>query len=108
MKVTKTALTEIISITVAVLALLYIGWDTWRDFKNVQLKNTASQWYAQAFLDISAAAEKCQQVPLNLGNGKTMDIVSVDCLKQAANQTPATTPGATPTTPETTPTTPNK
>ncbi|MFA5248007.1 MAG: hypothetical protein WC415_02045 [Patescibacteria group bacterium] len=83
MKISKKLVILAVAILWVIFSLGYIGWDIWSDFKVNQLNNAARSGYSQAILDVGAQAEKCQEVPLNLGENKTMSIVSVECLKQA-------------------------
>lgn len=99
MKISKTAFALIILGIWAVFSIGYIGVNTWNQFKTMKMSQAAQQGYAQAIVDVGTAVEKCQEVPLNLGNNKSVSIVSVDCLKQANQQTPATGAAQTPAAP---------
>jgi predicted negative regulator of RcsB-dependent stress response len=92
MKISKNLVISVVAILWVVFSLGYIGWDIWGDFKVNQVNNALRNGYSQAILDVGAQAAKCQEVPLNLGDNKTMSIVSVECLKQAqeANNASAT------------------
>jgi C4-dicarboxylate-specific signal transduction histidine kinase len=89
MKITKSSVAMVVLIVWAVFSAAYIGWSSWKNFTTNQMRTAANQGYAQAILDIGAAVEKCQQVPLTLGEDKTVNIVSVDCLKQPSAPAPA-------------------
>lgn len=82
----------IILIVWAVFSIVYIGWNSFNNFKLNQMRNAANQGYQQAIVDVAREANKCANtgVPLNIGtdsSGKpvTVTIVGVSCLQQAQN-----------------------
>jgi|WetSurMetagenome_2_1015567.scaffolds.fasta_scaffold749466_1 hypothetical protein len=99
MKITKTTIAMIALIIWAVFSVGYIGWNTWINFKMTKMQQAFTQGQQQTVLAIANEAAKCTQngVTMNLGNDKdgkpqSMTVVSVDCLKQANVQAPASTP----------------
>jgi hypothetical protein len=94
MKISKIAIALIVLSIWAIFSIGYIGINTWNQFKAVKMSQAAQQGYAQAIMEVGAAVEKCQEVPLNLGNNKTVSIVSVECLKQAQAQAQVPAAGA--------------
>ncbi len=98
MKMNKTLITMIALIVWGVFSTVYIGWNSWQQFKNGQMvaafNNGATQGYQQAIVTIATEAEKCQAVPLNTGTDKdgkqlSTEIVAVKCLQQQ-NADPST------------------
>lgn len=104
MKLKKSVIFVIVLMVWSVFSVVFIAWSSWQNFKAKQVQvafnNGASQGYQQAFIDIATAAQKCQEVPLNLGKDKdgkdqTMGIIATACLKQAEGQgAPAAAPEA--------------
>ncbi len=64
-----------------VFSLIYIFWDLWNDFKNVQLSNAYQQGAAAAIDKIIEETEKCQIVPI-FSNEKEVRLISVSCLEE--------------------------
>jgi hypothetical protein len=82
----------------AAFSVVYIGWNSWQQFKakeaQAAFNNGASQGYQQAIIDLATQAQKCQPVPLNLGNDKdgkpmTMEVIATACLQQQGEGQPA-------------------
>jgi len=66
-----------------VFSLIYIVWDLWSDFENVQIENAYQQGVAAAIDKIITEAEKCQIVPV-FSNEKEVRLISVSCLEKPA------------------------
>jgi predicted negative regulator of RcsB-dependent stress response len=64
-----------------VFSLVYILWDLWSDFNNVQLSNAYQQGAAAAIDKIIEETEKCQIVPV-FNNEKEIRLISVSCLEE--------------------------
>lgn len=64
-----------------VFSIVYIVWDAWTDFKNIQLSNAYQQGAVAAIDKIIEETEKCQVVPV-FSNEKEIQLVSVSCLEK--------------------------
>lgn len=100
MQIKKSLVVMIVLIIWAAFSVVYIGWNSWQQFKaneaTAAFNNGASQGYQKAIIDLATQAQKCQAVPLNLGNDKdgkpmTMEVVAVSCLQQQGEGQPAAT-----------------
>lgn len=90
MKLNKVTIIFIVLIAWAVFSMVFIARNYWRSFKNVQIKEAVSQGYTQgygqAIYEVATVAEQCQAgtVPLNLGNDKDGNPMSLDIVVYAA------------------------
>jgi len=79
----KIAISMVVVVVLLVLAVGYIVYDKYSDWKqNRELgiyQQGAQIGFEQAIVQVAQQAVTCQQVPLNVGN-QTVNIVAVDCL----------------------------
>ena len=77
-----------------VVAVGYIAYDKWQIAQQEQqlsaFQQGAQYGYQQAVLQLFQQALTCQPVPLYFNNGtanQTVNLIAVECLQQAQNQT---------------------
>ncbi len=64
-----------------VFSVIYIGWDLWSDFKNVQIVRAYQQGKADTINALIAEVEKCGEVPVT-GTEKQISVIGTHCLTQ--------------------------
>ncbi len=83
----KIAISMVVVVVLLVLAVGYIVYDKYSDWKqNRELgiyQQGAQIGFEQAIVQVAQQAVTCQQVPLNVGN-QTVNIVAVDCLNSGS------------------------
>lgn len=85
-----------IKITIILLALLvvlaigYISWSEYSDWKQEEdfgkLQQGAQIGYEQAIAQLFQGAASCQQVPVTYNN-QTINVIAIECLQAAQQQT---------------------
>jgi len=68
-----------------VFSVVYIAWDLWSDFKNVQMVQVYEQGRIDTISALIQEAEKCEPV-LVTGAEKQISIISVHCLTETEEQ----------------------
>ena len=64
-----------------VFSVIYIAWDIWSDFKNVQMFQAYEQGRTDTVSALIQEAEKCEPV-LVTGAEKQISVISVHCLTE--------------------------
>lgn len=73
------SLIVVISILLLVLAYLFLI----RPAMNGLVVQGQTEGYNYAIQQIASLAIDCKQIPFNLGNNKTINLIAVECLQQA-------------------------
>lgn len=68
-----------------VFSVVYIVWDVWADFKNVQMSNAYQQGRIDTINTLIQEGEKCKPVSV-AGTEKQIQLIKVDCLETAVEQ----------------------
>jgi hypothetical protein len=64
-----------------VFSVVYIAWDIWSDFKNVQILNAYEQGRINTINVLITEAEKCEPVTVT-GVEKQISIIGTHCLEE--------------------------
>ena len=83
----KIAISMVILIVLLVLAVGYICYDKYTDWKQKQdfdiYQQGAQLGYEQAVAQLFQGAVACQQVPITYNN-QTINLIAIECLQQAS------------------------
>jgi len=85
MKINKLTITLIVLIVWAVVSVIYVANDYWKDFKMSQMQAAYSSGSTQTISQIVKKAKTCE--PINLyTEEKEVNLIDVACLQQAGQK----------------------
>ena len=64
-----------------VFSVVYIAWDIWSDFKNIQMFNAYEQGRIDTVNTLILEAEKCEPIPVR-GTEKQISVIGIHCLTE--------------------------
>ena len=77
---TKKLIVHIVALIYIIGSIIYIGWDTWRDFKLRALNQAYQQGRVDTVNALIGQAQQCNAIPITSGT-TTISVVNVDCLQ---------------------------
>jgi len=82
MTISKKLIFHIIAFIWIVFSVVFILYDVWSDFKNVQISNAYQQGRTDTINALIQQSKDCQTVPIYSGDTQ-IQIIDVSCLKTA-------------------------